>query len=152
MTELETGILTDKEYKEIYSKVPRLCVDLFIVGEEGVLLTRRNIPPFEGLWHFPGGRVRKDETLAEAMARIGKGELGLSFEKEQIGKLMGAIEFMKEGENMHSVSLVFGIQLMTQGVVLDRQASDWGFFKEIPEDTLPYQKEFLVQNASKMLE
>ena len=63
--------LSDQEYKEIYSKVPRLCVELLIKTEEGILLVKRAIPPGEGLWYLPGGTVLFDESVEQAVKRKG---------------------------------------------------------------------------------
>ncbi len=49
-------LLTKKEFEYIYHKVPRLCIDLIIVKEKKILLTKRSIEPFINFWHFPGGR------------------------------------------------------------------------------------------------
>src|SRR5918999_1696864 len=38
-------------------------------GELHVLLIRRGVPPFEGMWAIPGGFKRPDETLDEAASR-----------------------------------------------------------------------------------
>ncbi|MEX2017034.1 MAG: NUDIX domain-containing protein, partial [Candidatus Pacearchaeota archaeon] len=55
--------LNDKQWNTIYSKVPRLCIDLIIIKDKKVLLTKRSISPFKGLWHFPGGGVQHRETI-----------------------------------------------------------------------------------------
>ena len=47
--------LPQEKYDEIYSKVPRICVEVVIRNEKGILLTKRAIPSSEGKWHFPGG-------------------------------------------------------------------------------------------------
>ena len=52
--------LPEKEFLETFKNVPRLAVNLLITDQNGrVLLTRRNIPPFLGSWHFPGSFLLK---------------------------------------------------------------------------------------------
>ncbi len=42
-----------EEFQEIYSKVPRLCVEVVLRSDEGIMLTKRTINPWKGMWHFP---------------------------------------------------------------------------------------------------
>lgn len=100
-------ILTDKEYNSIYSKVPRVCIDLVIKSGGGVLLTKRTTPPYKGKWNFPGGRIRFRENFKKAANRIAKREIGVSV---KLIKLLGCMEFLMEVQNgckRHTVSLVF---------------------------------------------
>jgi len=83
--------LSDKEFKEIYSKVPRLTVEVIVKGPQGgVILSLRNISPCKGLWHIPGGTVYLRETLDEAVKRVAQEELGIEVEIE---KLLGYIHY-----------------------------------------------------------
>lgn len=60
---------------------PALTVDAVVFGldEEDfhVLLIQRDIEPFEGRWALPGGFVRMDESLEEAVTRELEEETGL---------------------------------------------------------------------------
>ena len=135
--------LTDDEYRSVYSRVPRLCVDLALVDGNGLLLSKRDIPPFQGLWHFPGGRVYHNETVAEAAARIADAELGITIALEAFA---GYIEIPNEGTFTHSVSLVFFGKRVGGEVRGSRQAQEARTWKELPEDTLPAQKDFLKRH------
>ena len=86
------GPLPQAEYEAIFSKVPRLTVEVVITapGREGVLLSRRERGPCRGLWHIPGGTVRFGETLTEAVRRVPRDELGLEV---AVGSLIGYIEY-----------------------------------------------------------
>ncbi len=129
----------------IYSKVPRLCVEVVIKTEEGYLLTKRAIPPCKGQWHLPGGTVLYKETLEDALQRVAKAELGVDI---KVGKFLGFMEFLnvdKLGGYDHPVSLGFLCEPAHTNFTLDAQASEYAFFKEIPENTLTEQKEFLQE-------
>ncbi len=133
------GYLTDDEYRYVYSRVPRLCIDLAIVTPEGFILTRRDIPPAVGLWHTPGGRVRYRESIDDAVERIAATELGITV---ALGELLGFMEFPQDGEFVHSVSLTF-LAKQTSGIIRgSEQASVVKSWKEIPEDTHPVHKKF----------
>lgn len=100
-------ILSDKEYNNIYSKVPRVCVDLVIKSKDGVLMIKRDIQPYKNKWHLPGGRVLFRETIIDAIQRIAKKEIGCHV---TIKKQVGFMEFLKEvqgGNKRHSISIVF---------------------------------------------
>lgn len=58
--------LPSKEFKYLYGKVPRLCVDVVIQSKDGVVLSKRDIPPAKGMWHIPGGTVLFGESLEKA--------------------------------------------------------------------------------------
>ena len=87
---MTSGPLPQADYEAIYARVPRLTVELVVVGELGVVLTRRAAGPCAGLWHLPGGTVRYGEPLVEAVARVGRSELDAALEA---GELLGAIEY-----------------------------------------------------------
>jgi len=141
--------LTSEEFKNIYSRVPRLCVEVVIKTDEGYLLTKRAIPPCEGQWHLPGGTVLYKESLEDALKRVAKAELGVNVE---VGEFLGYMEFLhfdEMGGYDHPISLAFLCTPDHYDFTLDVQASEYAFFKEIPENTLAEQKEFLRKHLAK---
>lgn len=55
-----------------------ISIDLLIINaREEVLLGLRNNRPAQNFWFLPGGRVRKDERISGAFARIARQELDL---------------------------------------------------------------------------
>src|SRR3989344_6948849 len=96
--------LSFRGFKYIYSKVPRLCVDLLIKNRKGVLLTKRDIPPNKGWWHFPGGTVLMGETLKDTVQRVAKEELNT---RVKIQKLFGFLEYTDGGGLGYPISAVF---------------------------------------------
>jgi ADP-ribose pyrophosphatase YjhB (NUDIX family) len=140
-----SGRLSQEDYDLIYRKVPRLCVDLVLKTEEGILLTLRDIPPYKGEWHLPGGRVMKQETLEQALKRIALAETGFNIEIE---KELGHIEFFNEiHQNLvvHTVSIAFLARPIGGELKTDWQGSEGRYFKEIPENTVKEQADFLKE-------
>ena len=137
--------LSGKDYKYIFTRVPRLCVDVVIANRDGVLLSRRNIPPYAGRWYLPGGRVLKDESLVGAAKRICRDELGV---RAEVIKILGAIEFFTEPRARHfithSVSIVFLVQSAGRIIRKSKQASANSFFKLLPKNIPPEVKRFLL--------
>ena len=131
-----------KLYKQIYSQVPRLCVELVIKNNEGILLTLRNIAPYKDYWHLPGGTIFLDETLEQAVKRVALEELGVEV---KIIKFLGYIDFIKSKEEKigRTVSLVFLVKIIYGNIKLDFQASEYRFFKKIPKNTIKEHKDFL---------
>jgi ADP-ribose pyrophosphatase YjhB (NUDIX family) len=80
---------------------PIVAVGAFVFDREGrVLLVERGKPPGEGLWTVPGGRLERNETLAQAVAREVREETGLIVE---VGALACVVERM--GDDFHFVIL-----------------------------------------------
>ncbi len=81
---------------------PELCVGAIAVDEEQILLIRRGRSPARGRWSVPGGRVERDETLAEAVVRELYEETGL------VGICEGLVGWVERiGEGHHYVILDF---------------------------------------------
>lgn len=63
-------MLAQHEFLEIVRLTPLVSIDLIVLDQAGdVLLGRRVNRPAQGMWFVPGGRIRKDETLADAFKR-----------------------------------------------------------------------------------
>lgn len=91
------GPLPKEEFDWIFSRVPRLTVEVVIASaERGVLLSLRDIEPCKGTWHLPGGTVRFGEPAVDAVVRVARNELGLEV---QTGRCLGYIEYPSHYEN-----------------------------------------------------
>jgi ADP-ribose pyrophosphatase YjhB (NUDIX family) len=125
--------LSDEDYKFVFSKVPRLCVDLLVTTDNNeVLLVTRETEPHIGTWHLPGGMVGFGESLVDAAKRIAKREIGAAID---VLRQVGVIEFINE----HSVSIVFECQLASP-------TNNGTFFKSIPEPMHPEHGQWLGSN------
>jgi 8-oxo-dGTP diphosphatase len=59
---------------------PLLAVDAVILFEGGIVLIKRDNPPFAGCYALPGGFVEVGETVEAAAARESREETGLVIE------------------------------------------------------------------------
>ena len=138
---------TPEEFKSIYSRVPRLCVDLIVRTPQGVILALRSLPTWNNLWHTPGGTVRYKEKIVGAAARVAKSELGVEV---TILKTLGYMEFPSEEKERGfgwSVSIALLCELKS-GTLLEKtdEASAIRAFAELPENTLFEHKIFLTEH------
>ena len=133
-------MLSDTEFKNIYSKVPRACVDLILRDpKKGIFLTKRSIEPAKGMWHIPGGTIRYQETLALAVKRIARQELGAEVE---VKKILGTTEITFSDYFYHDICTVVEIKPASDNFTLDNQASESAYFQTLPSPMIPAQKAF----------
>jgi ADP-ribose pyrophosphatase YjhB (NUDIX family) len=134
--------LSQAEYSYIYSRVPRVTVEIVITSEAGVLMTLRNIDPCRGLWHLPGGTVRFGERLTEAVQRIARRELGI---RVRSVKLLGYLEYPSHYENGLDcpVGIAFGVVDYEGSVRVNEEAGGCNWFTELPSEMHAEQAEFL---------
>ncbi len=137
--------LSQKEFTDIYGKVPRLTVDVIVKSRSGIVFAKRDIEPWKGKWHIPGGTVRLNERMEEAAVRIMLEETGLLV---TVGRLLGAIEYLYDKNHIHnhSVSVVF-LASLRKGVL---RGSPFGrevqFFRRMPKNIISVQKDFLKEH------
>ncbi|HWI41195.1 MAG TPA: NUDIX hydrolase [Verrucomicrobiae bacterium] len=80
-------------------------VAVIIDEDERVLLTKRNIPPFQDLWVMPGGKIDLGEPILAALKREVAEEVGLLVEPQG---LIDVFEHLTPGEeNSHFIILYY---------------------------------------------
>lgn len=123
-------------FLEIIDQVPLVSIDLIIENaNQQYLLGMRNNKPAQGSWFVPGGRIRKNETIAAALARISMAELGVALTLE-CAELLGTYDHIYDDNyhglpdiNTHYVVLGYKVKLPTdQNITLDEQHSDIKWF------------------------
>jgi ADP-ribose pyrophosphatase YjhB (NUDIX family) len=125
-----------QEFTEIYSKVPRLTVEVLVVIGNGIILSKRQEASWQGMWHIPGGTVLYQESVAEAVKRLAQEELGLEV---SVGELLGYIEYPSEQQQRGfgwSVGLAFKCEAETQFVPSEQHQ----IFSELPVTMLEEQR------------
>jgi ADP-ribose pyrophosphatase YjhB (NUDIX family) len=135
--------ITFKVFKSVFSKVPRLCIDLLVASNDlGVVLVKRDIPPSKGCWHLPGGGVLFGEDLADATHRIAKAEIGIEV---RINKLLGVVEFTGNSIVGHGVSLVFLARPVSEKLRGSAEGKDLAFFKTLPTPIIEEHRNLLIK-------
>jgi len=131
------------EFKDVYSKVPKLSVDAVILKENKILLTKRAIQPSIGEWHIPGGTVLKGEKLSQTVQRVVKEELGISV---SVVKLLGTIEYITYiNKYEQGIGIVFLVTPKSKKeIILDGQSDKYEYFSEVPKNTIRKQRDFCV--------
>ncbi|WP_440054148.1 GDP-mannose mannosyl hydrolase [Pseudoalteromonas sp. T1lg65] len=72
--------LDKSTFSTVIESSPLVSIDLVILNQNNqALLGERLNKPAQGSWFVPGGRVLKNESLAEAFKRLTKEELGEAF-------------------------------------------------------------------------
>lgn len=66
--------LDDPTFRTVVRSTPLVAIDLIFTDNGRILLGRRANQPAKGSWFVPGGRIRKDETIATAIERIARAE------------------------------------------------------------------------------
>ncbi|NJD37498.1 MAG: NUDIX domain-containing protein [Geobacter sp.] len=95
--------MTSRRFRKehIVTSVVAVIVD----DHERVLLTKRSIPPFQGMWVMPGGKIELGESIAVALQREVEEEVGLAVE---VGRLINVFEHVTPGEeNCHYIILFY---------------------------------------------
>ena len=119
-------------FLDIIDKTPLVSIDLIIKDSNNkALLGYRNNHPARGFWFVPGGRIRKNETLSQAMKRIALNEIGLEISITG-ATLLGAYDHIyddnfdaKPGIKTHYVALGYEIKLpCKQTIKMDTQHSE----------------------------
>ena len=95
--------MTQKRFRKEH--IVTSVVAVIIDDQERVLLTRRSIPPFKGMWVMPGGKIDLGEPIAVALRREVDEEVGLAVE---VGDLIDVFEHVTPGEdNCHYIILFY---------------------------------------------
>ncbi len=134
------GPLPKGEFEAIFSKVPRLTVEVLITSpKRGVLLGLRDVEPCKGMWNLPGGTVRFGEPLVDAVRRVAAAELSLDV---RVGPMLGYIEYPSHYERGldSPVGIVFEAHP-------EREVTDGDWFTVLPQNMHAEQKQFLLRAA-----
>ena len=129
-------------------KTPLLASDAVILFQEGIVLIRRNNPPYQGCYALPGGFVEMGETVEEAAKREAREETGLDI--DLLG-LVGVYSDPARDPRGHVVSAAFlarGKGRLQSGS--DARTAEVFPWKELPE--LAFDHDRIIRDAFHLAE
>lgn len=130
--------MNNEKFLDMIDSTPLVSMDLLIEDKQGrVLLGKRLNKPAQDYWFVPGGRIRKNETLSDAIVRISKAELGIEITLDKT-RLMGAFDHIYddnfagvEGINTHYVAMGYQVKMHDDlNIESDEQHSDMSWWSK----------------------
>ncbi|WP_441003649.1 GDP-mannose mannosyl hydrolase [Pseudocolwellia agarivorans] len=128
----------DKEtFSTVIESTPLVSIDLVVKNKHGqALLGERLNKPAKGYWFVPGGRILKDESMADAFKRLTKEELGQAFSINQT-ELLGPFDHFYSDNvfgdefSTHYVAIAYVLTLDTdlEELPLDVQHGSYKWFE-----------------------
>ncbi len=129
----ETSKIPSSLYELIVDVLPISSVEAVILKDDKLLFLRRKNNPVKGQWWFPGGRIRKGETLREALIREVKEETGLEVIKSELVNVYSRIF-----DKRHDISIVYLCSCKGTKIDLNAEHSEYKYFKKLPTNIHPY--------------
>jgi colanic acid biosynthesis protein WcaH len=123
-------LLSASDFAEVVRLTPLISIDLILRNSNGdALLGVRNNEPAKGFYFVPGGRILKNERIADAFRRIILNETGVSADISQ-STFKGVFEHIYDSNfanrsdfGTHYVVLAYQITQPFDDVRLDSQHS-----------------------------
>ena len=137
---LEFKKATEDEYHIFRKQFVFSCVDILLVKDGSILLTKRTMNPHKGSWHLPGNIIRKNETMKQAVKRAAKKELNINV---KIKKYLGVYENLNSFR--HDISHGFLVSQISGKIKTDFQSNELKFFKKIPKNMVPHHKKMIKE-------
>lgn len=134
---MDNKLLAPDDFRLVVDSTPLISIDLVVKSPDGkVLLGKRLNKPAKSFWFVPGGRVLKNEALANAFLRLTEVELGFKVAIED-ARYLGFYEHfyddsaLSDSVSTHYVVNAFVIELSESVSALPvEQHSDYQWLSE----------------------
>ncbi len=132
--------IEEKLYLKILEVMPIPTVDAVVTYKGKFLLLLRKKSPVKDVWWVPGGRVKRGESLEEAVLRKLQEETGL---EGRIVRRVGVIN--QVFPEIHTLSVFFHVEVKDDEVKLNEEHRAYKWFSKLPKDAHPYLKTIVTQ-------
>jgi colanic acid biosynthesis protein WcaH len=95
-------MLDDATFKIVLDSTPLISIDILLKKGDKVLLGKRVNKPAQGYFFSTGGRINKNESIDNAMARVALSELNI--ELKSVPKFIGVFEHFYDDSIYKNVS------------------------------------------------
>ena len=129
----KSGFIPEATYKIIEKCMPIVSVEALITVDDKLLFLRRNNEPAKGQWWFPGGRIRRGESLKKALQREIKEETGLDITS---AKFIGV--YSRIFPERHDITIAYLCRCKKGRVTLNDEHSEYVFFTINPDGLHPF--------------
>ena len=121
------------------NRQPNVAVKIIIKWRDRILVRRHK----NGVFDFPGGRMKFGETILSALKRELKEELGHSLVKEP--RFLDVYNYISKNKKRHSVLLNYTLKLEEKPGLIDKEGAKnlWLTKQEFISKKIIKEKEFL---------
>jgi len=124
-------MLDDVTFKTIIDSAPLISIDILLKKDDKVLLGKRVNKPAQGYFFSTGGRIKKNETIDNAMKRIALNELNIDLKSTP--EFIGVFEHfyddsIYENVSTHYVNLAYKYEVEEIADLPTEQHSEYKWF------------------------
>ena len=124
-------MLDDQIFKTVVDSTPLISIDILIKKGNKILLGKRINKPAQGYFFSIGGRVYKNETIDNAMARVALNELNIDLKSTP--EFMGVFEHfyddsLYENVSTHYVNIAYEYEMEETPDLPAEQHSEYKWF------------------------
>ena len=132
-TKQETDFIPTHIYNKIVKLIPIVSVEAAIQINGTFLLLKRNNQPAKGEWWFPGGRIKKGETLQQALIREVKEETGLTITQHKLINV-----YSRVFPERHDITIAYHCRAEKQEITLNNEHQEYKLLSNPPDGLHPY--------------
>ena len=129
----ESDLIPAVLFDQIVKCLPIVSVDAVIVMDKSLLFLRRQNEPAKGEWWFAGGRIKKGESLEQALRREVKEETGLEISEYKLINV-----YSRVFPERHDITIAYLCKCKEGKVTLNNEHSEYKLLKSIPVGLHPY--------------